>query len=702
MKADTPFKLEQCIIKPREYSIECSAGNNKIMQPKFIEVLAYLASQYPRLVDRQELIENIWDGNHYVGEKALTNAIWNLRNEFKQTDNDYIETIRKKGYRLLVEPEYLADETAQSLVETSSGNKKRSRNKWLAFSLFCFLSFFILYQFIPFESESIDSVNLKNIIADPGREVYPVVSPDQQLLVYSWRRIGKQPNLYLKNFTNLSIPPKQLTFSEDYEGRVVWHPNGEHIYFQRKHWNYARCDIMQLNINTNEQKNVGSCIGEIDFSLAISPDGKSLAYIDIDEKTSEQIVHLLNLNNGETSRAYQCDKACSYKDSDVEFSPDGKYLAITRTLDEGLNEEIFLLNRLTKNLKTLTAIAGSVKGLNWHPKSDRLVFSTQISDQRDGYLISIDDKKITQLKIPGFSYPNFIPQSNDIIFHHWQVLSSLSSISLQDSVAASPFPYIQSGYSYQSPHYSSVNKKMVFISNESGFDELWTSDIDGTNRKKLTSLERHLTFPRWSHNGEYIAFLGPKKQGNALYVLTIKSNIVKKLDNSFEQYFRPSWLQDNSGLIVPVRNEQQTALYAFPITRKAPYLLLNRAVTYAEQTTDGKIWFSPDRNKGLWRFNPQQQDNQVEQVLNKDLFRVSYNWELTEKGIYFQHDYAQHHQINFFDLVTERITPVVKLPKGTLQRVSSITLIPSNNKLVFTQLEFPKVDTKRLSHPLLQ
>jgi Tol biopolymer transport system component len=453
---------------------------------------------------------------------------------------------------------------------------------------------------------------------------------------------------------------------------------------------------------THEQQNVGTCIGEIDFSLTISPDGKLLAYIDFDIKTAEQIVHLLNLNNGETSRAYQCQKACRYKDSDVEFSPDGKYLAITRTLDEGLNEEVFLLDILAKSLTSLTAIKGSIKGLSWHPKNDRIIFSAQVSDQRDGYLFDLKDKKTTKLNISGFSYPNFIPQSNDIIFHHWQVLSSLSSISLQDSVAASPFPYIQSDYSYHSSHYSSVKNKMVFISNESGFDELWMSEVDGTNRKKLTSLERHLTFPRWSHNGKHIAFLGPKKHGNALYILDIKSNIVKKLDSNFEQHFRPSWLQDNSGVIAAVRAEQQTALYAFPITRKAPYLLLNQAVTYAEQTKDGKIWFSPDRNKGLWRFDPQQKNLQVEQILNKDLFRVSYNWELTEQGLYFQHDYAQHHQINVFDLRTKKITPVVKLPKGTLQRVSSITLIPSSNKLIFTQLEFPKVDTKRLTHPLLQ
>jgi len=49
MIADRPFKLDQCLIKPREYSIEFENGEIKVMQPKYIDVLNYLASQYPRI-----------------------------------------------------------------------------------------------------------------------------------------------------------------------------------------------------------------------------------------------------------------------------------------------------------------------------------------------------------------------------------------------------------------------------------------------------------------------------------------------------------------------------------------------------------------------------------------------------------------------------------------------------------------------------
>ena len=52
----------------------------------------------------KKLIDAIWDGNNYVGEKALTNVIWQLRSSFEKLGLcDCIQTVRKRGYRLAAE-----------------------------------------------------------------------------------------------------------------------------------------------------------------------------------------------------------------------------------------------------------------------------------------------------------------------------------------------------------------------------------------------------------------------------------------------------------------------------------------------------------------------------------------------------------------------------------------------------------------------
>jgi len=701
MIADRPFKLDQCLIKPREYSIEFENGEIKVMQPKYIDVLNYLASQYPRIVERQELIDNIWDGNHYVGEKSLNNSVWNLRNELKHTGVTYIETIRKKGYRLLIQPHYLEAETALA-KSTVLSHKHLKLASYITAAVVIFSVMIWIYLS---QINAQDQTQISSITSEPGREVYPVISPDKKYVIYSWRRIGKQPNLYLKNLHDKSKSAKQLTFSNDYEGRVVWGPKGEYVYFQRKHWDYASCEIIRLNIITTKQKTIAPCIGEVDFSLAISPDGNRLAYIYSDENSTKRRLHFLDVDTQKAPYpAYDCKESCRYDDLDSAFSPDGKSLIISRSLDKGLNEDLFLFDLTSQSFKQLTQNEGDIKGFTWHPKNDRIIYSTQFAGHRDGFILNLKNNTRTKMSIPGFSYPNFIPKTKDIIYHDRQVSSLLSSFEISDEMASAPFPFIQSNYSYHSPHYSKIMNKVVFVSNESGFEEIWTSNIDGSDRQQLTSMKSHLAYPRWSHNGEYIAFLGPKTLGksNELYILNVKSQVVKTIKSEFEQHFRPSWQHDDLALIAGALDNHKPALYAFGINNQTPKKILDKQASFAIEDNDGNIYYSPSRNSGLWLFNPD--NNHTKQVINNDLFRVKYNWELSDEGIYFQHDYTDHHQINYFDLQNKKIDAVLKLPKGTIQRQTSLTLIKDKDtkKIIFTQLEFPNVDVKRLSHPKLK
>ena len=185
-------------------------------------------------------------------------------------------------------------------------------------------------------------------------------------------------------------------------------------------------------------------------------------------------------------------------------------------------------------------------------------------------------------------------------------------------------------------------------------------------------------------------------------MLNVKTQTVRQVSSDFKQHFRPSWLADDSGIIAAAKSDNVFSLYAFPINGDLPYKLLDRKVTYAEQDLNGNIWFSPGRNQGLWVFDPNNTSVSPHQVLNKHLFRVSYKWEVTEHGIYFIHDFENSHQIHFFDYATEIITPLVQLPMGTISRLASMTYIPNERKIVFTQRDFPKIDIKRLSHPLLK
>jgi DNA-binding winged helix-turn-helix (wHTH) protein/TolB-like protein len=67
------------------------------VEPKAMEVLVYLAERAGKVASRDELLDAVWRGA-VVGDDALTQVVIKLR---KALGDSYIETIPKRGYRLI-------------------------------------------------------------------------------------------------------------------------------------------------------------------------------------------------------------------------------------------------------------------------------------------------------------------------------------------------------------------------------------------------------------------------------------------------------------------------------------------------------------------------------------------------------------------------------------------------------------------------
>jgi DNA-binding response OmpR family regulator len=76
------------------------------LEPKAMDVLCELAARGAQTVTREELLEAVWPGRMVV-EGALTRVIRDLRAALRDDAKApaYIETVTKRGYRLLVAPE---------------------------------------------------------------------------------------------------------------------------------------------------------------------------------------------------------------------------------------------------------------------------------------------------------------------------------------------------------------------------------------------------------------------------------------------------------------------------------------------------------------------------------------------------------------------------------------------------------------------
>jgi DNA-binding winged helix-turn-helix (wHTH) protein len=72
------------------------------LELKVMDVLVHLARHGSRVVTRQQLIDAVWDGG-FISDNTLTHAVAELRRALGDcsTDPSYIETIHRRGYRLI-------------------------------------------------------------------------------------------------------------------------------------------------------------------------------------------------------------------------------------------------------------------------------------------------------------------------------------------------------------------------------------------------------------------------------------------------------------------------------------------------------------------------------------------------------------------------------------------------------------------------
>ena len=98
-----PFEIGEWLVDPDSGRLR--RGDDEVkLEPKVMAVLVCLAQQPGKVLSREELEATIWAGT-IVGYDALSNSVIKLRKALgdDRRDPHYIETVSKKGYRLIAD-----------------------------------------------------------------------------------------------------------------------------------------------------------------------------------------------------------------------------------------------------------------------------------------------------------------------------------------------------------------------------------------------------------------------------------------------------------------------------------------------------------------------------------------------------------------------------------------------------------------------
>jgi len=113
---DKGFQLGVCYVEPAESKIISSRGAEHV-EPRVMDVLLVLVGFAGQTVSREELINRVWNTS-FVSDEVLSRCVSLLRKHLGDDSREprYIETIPKKGYRLIAKLAEIASDDTENEV----------------------------------------------------------------------------------------------------------------------------------------------------------------------------------------------------------------------------------------------------------------------------------------------------------------------------------------------------------------------------------------------------------------------------------------------------------------------------------------------------------------------------------------------------------------------------------------------------------
>lgn len=115
MSPDKKFYVGDWLVDPSICQVSREDQTVKL-EPKVMDLLIFLSRRPGKVVSRDDLQDNVWQGT-VIGYDALTNAIIKLRKAFEDSarDSTFIETLPKRGYRLIADVSFANGEEKTGL-----------------------------------------------------------------------------------------------------------------------------------------------------------------------------------------------------------------------------------------------------------------------------------------------------------------------------------------------------------------------------------------------------------------------------------------------------------------------------------------------------------------------------------------------------------------------------------------------------------
>jgi Tol biopolymer transport system component/DNA-binding winged helix-turn-helix (wHTH) protein len=606
-------------------------GDTAQVEPKIMQVLVTLASRPTEVVSRDELMAAVWP-EVFVTDDVLNRAIRELRRMFGDHPDDprVIETIRKRGYRLIAPIEPVTNAPPADRVGWTPGPRgiaamlivglgSVAAILWVGLARHGSLATEARMRFVPLTSEA-------------GNEVDPALTADGGRLAYVARGSDGRAHVFTKPVGGTAV---QLLREEASELTPTWSPDGTQLAFARI--TASGCTIQIALVATAAGRTVGPCGNRHETKMSWSPDGRSLA-IASGEGTpvSPLQIELLDLTTG-YRRVLTKPPVGQIGDAAPAFSPDGRRVAFVRTVS-GSVSDVFTADAESGALQQVTFDNADIIGVDWEPDGTHLVFS---SDRAGGYTlwrISVTGGAPSLLAGGGakLKQPAVARQGGLIAYESWQYEINIVDMPTTGNTAEADLTRISPTTEQWNfhPQLSPEGTRVVFQSTRSGQYELWLADRAGANPAQLTSSSAYKSMPRWSPDGRHLAFVSRTHGKSEVDVLDVESRAVRALVEDEGGAVAPSWSRDGRAVYFGSHRGGSWQVWKVYLAGGAlEAVTADGGYAAIESPDGGTIYFTRLDRRGLWRRPAAGGPAElVTDAVQPEDWR---SWGLIDRGIYF-------------------------------------------------------------------
>lgn len=707
MSAETPFSLADLHVVPLTLTLSQGTSSLQIQQ-KPMEVLCYLASQYPALVTREQLIDAVWDGNVYVGEKALTNTIWQLRQALTPFGlADLIATVRKKGYRLQQAPvlmpaavQVLSADNSPAATVATHPPPSPSKTNWLRRSGWHWsgwiMATVILCCSLLYWGWPAAAPVLSQITRQQGWAMFPTVTPDGRYLVYSWQQFGQPADLFLRDLQQPESTTRQLTFTPLDELRPVISSDAQTLYYSSKSPRDGRCLIHQLSLQTLQEQTLQSCGRHNDVYLDLSADNRYL-YFNGSRDAQGRSWYRLDLQQPTAkAEAMPCHDHCEQRVRDIAVQPDGPYIALTRRANR-LSEEVFLYDQQSGRERQLTSGQSDIRGIAWSPDGRQLIYSSENNGRSLGFMLDINSGRQTAISIDDMSFVSRVTADNQLYFHRDSSVPQLGYVPLH--TASAVFPLSAGDLSYQAPDFHQGREQLVYLSNENGHSELWLADRQLLQKQQLTRLNGVIKYPRWSHRGDKVLFVSRSASSlhDRLTILDVATGQLSFPNTGIQVHGRPSWTADDKAVLLPVQGK----LTRFDLQNGHKEVMTQGSGNYAQMPDEHGFYYTKGRGQGIWwqALQHGKPAGAPVQIVSGEAFSESYSWLATPTQIFYLQAVKDGVEVWVMQLTSQEQRRLVVLPAGQTDLAANLAYDEAGQRLLLQYSPVPRIDIWRWQLP---